>query len=58
MEEWLSNKSFTPKERFDFLRGNRTTLKWDVSVDRAMAKGWEKRSPNQDEISSIKIWKS
>lgn len=55
-EEWLLNKQFTPKQRFDFLRKNRVSLNWDVSVDRSMAKGWEKRVPTEDEINSIKIW--
>jgi putative SOS response-associated peptidase YedK len=56
MNDWLTNKTFTPKQRFDFLRANRISLKWDVSVDRAMAKGWQKRAPTEDEVSSIKIW--
>ncbi len=55
-EEWLTNKKFSSKQRFDFLKKNRTTLSWDVSVDRKMASGWEKRSPSQKEINSIKIW--
>lgn len=56
--EWLRNEKFKPKERFDFLRENRISLDWDVSVDREMAKGWEKRKPTEDEIKSVKVWNS
>lgn len=55
-EEWLRNKNFIPKDRFNFLRNNRTSLDWDVSVDRPMAKGWEKKKPTTEELSAIKLW--
>ncbi len=56
--EWLQNRSFTPIERFDFLRKNRVSLNWDVRVDREMAKGWQKRKPSDQELGQIKIWQS
>lgn len=56
-DEWLANKDFKPKDRFKFLRDNRISLDWDVSIDRPMAKGWEKKKPTAQEISAIKIWK-
>jgi putative SOS response-associated peptidase YedK len=57
MEEWLTNKKFTPKERFDFLRSNRTSIDWKVENEREMAKGWQKKAPTEAELSETKVWK-
>ncbi len=54
--DWLLNKKFKPHERFNFLRNNRISLDWDVSIDRPMVKGWEKKKPTNDEIDQIKVW--
>ena len=54
-ETWLS-ADMTPKQRFNFLRNHRIDQDWSVTIDRPMKKGWEKRSPNIDEIQAIKVW--
>lgn len=56
-KDWLVNKSYSSKQRFEFLRESRINLNWDVRVDRQMAKSWQKRAPTDMEVESIKVWK-
>lgn len=56
-QEWLENKSFSPEERFQFLRKNRISLNWIVEVDRLMKPGWEKRAPSPKEVAEITVWR-
>lgn len=53
---WLTDKKMTPQERFQFLRQNRVSLEWDVTVEREMKSGWEKRAPKDPEIQEIQVW--
>lgn len=55
-EKWLTGKEMKPQERFDFLRENRINLEWDVTTDREMKEGWEKRAPSAEEVKAIKVW--
>lgn len=55
-ESWLFDQSKTAKQRFDFLRNGRINLNWDVSTEREMKKGWEKRAPNQEELKAVHVW--
>jgi putative SOS response-associated peptidase YedK len=57
ISSWLQSRSMTPQQRYQFLRDSRIDLEWQVSLDRHMAKGWEKRKPSQEEIEAIQIWK-
>jgi putative SOS response-associated peptidase YedK len=56
VKTWLTNRSMTPVQRFEFLRQNRISLDWDVAVDRPMAKSWEKSRPSPEEVEAIKVW--
>ncbi len=42
-DEWLQGKARHPEEWLRFLLQNRKNLDLEVSADRAMARGWEKR---------------
>jgi putative SOS response-associated peptidase YedK len=55
-ETWLFDLSQSPRQRFDFLRKNRINLDWDVSIEREMKNGWQKRAPSQKEIEAVKVW--
>lgn len=55
-ETWLFGQNQTPKQRFDFLRKSRVNLHWDVSTEREMKTGWQKRAPRTDEINQVHIW--
>jgi putative SOS response-associated peptidase YedK len=54
--EWLKNQKWNAKERFEFLKKNRIDIDWKSETERKMAKGWEKRAPTPEEISSIRVW--
>lgn len=57
-ERWLLDKKMKPEDRFNYLREHRVSLEWVVKKDRDMKAGWQKRAPNEQEISQIRVWEN
>lgn len=56
-EQWLGDNKMSPEQRLQFIRKKRITLDWNVTKERPLKDGWQKKAPRVEEIKSISIWK-